>query len=97
MLLPILALGIGLAFPPSARPAVPQESLAFWSSNYEIPDPDSNPQIAAAHRVFERLLRVAGSRPGVIPRLLVIKDKSLRVIALPDGLPSCLLTKLPIS
>jgi predicted Zn-dependent protease len=85
MLLPILALGIGLAFSPSARPAAPQESLAFWSSNYEIPDPDSNPQIAAAHRVFERLLRVAGSRPGVIPRLLVIKDKSLRVIALPDG------------
>jgi Zn-dependent protease with chaperone function len=101
-LLPILALAIGLVSVPLASAASPQESLTFWRSNYDTPDPSSSPQIAAAHRydtpdpssspqiaaahrVFERLLRVAGSRPGVVPRLLVIEDKSLRVIALPDG------------
>ncbi|HSG96465.1 MAG: hypothetical protein GWP60_05665 [Gammaproteobacteria bacterium] len=85
ILLPILALAIGLVSVPLASAASPQESLTFWRSNYDTPDPSSSPQIAAAHRVFERLLRVAGSRPGVVPRLLVIEDKSLRVIALPDG------------
>lgn len=85
ILLPILALVVGLTLQSFANSATPQESLTFWSSNYDTPDPASDPQIATAQSIFEKLLRVAGSRPGVVPRLLVIADNSLRVIALPDG------------
>ncbi|MEJ2508365.1 MAG: hypothetical protein P8009_02610 [Gammaproteobacteria bacterium] len=65
--------------------ANPRDHIEFWRQNYEVLGPQSDPRVARAHRVFQRVLRAAGSRRGVVPRLLVIKDKHLKVLAIPDG------------
>jgi predicted Zn-dependent protease len=80
-------LWVGLALLLLALPAraASQERVEYWRNNYEVLSTEHHPRVAQARRIFQQVLGAAGSVGGVTPRLLVIKDKSLRVIALPDG------------
>lgn len=65
--------------------ASPQERVAYWQNNYDVLTSEVEPRVTLARKIFQQVLNAAGSPRGVTPRLLIIKDKSLRVIALPDG------------
>lgn len=82
LLVGLLAFG-GVA--PSHGAPNPRNHIDFWRQNYDVLAPESNPRVARAYQIFQRVLRAAGSRRGVVPRLVVIKDKSLTVMAIPDG------------
>lgn len=81
---PLLAL-FGLVAQEALAQSRPEDRTDFWESNYTVLAPDSAPRVARAYEVFERVLRAAGTRPGVVPRLLVIKKNELEVLAIPDG------------
>ena len=62
--------------------------LDFWKVNYTELRPEDDARADRAHEVFERVLRAAGTRGGVIPSLFIIKEAGATVplaIALPDG------------
>jgi tetratricopeptide (TPR) repeat protein len=65
----------------------PRERIDFWRRNYPEVRPEADVRAQRAQTIFERLVRIAGRRPGVEPRLLVIADESLGSlpIAIPDG------------
>jgi Zn-dependent protease with chaperone function len=68
--------------------ANPKERLEYWRQNYLELLPTEDPRAARAHAIFHRLLHAAGQKPGVIPRLYIIKSDPLGIsvpIALPDG------------
>ncbi len=78
----------------AARPGVsaaeelnPRERIDFWQRNFTELTADSDPQVDRAQRIFTRLVHIAGRRPGVEPRLHVIReDANLALpIAIPDG------------
>jgi len=67
-----------------AHSANPRDRIDYWQSNYkEISNVD--PLAKRAHAVFSRVLKAAGTRRGVVPRLFIIKYDSLEVSAIPDG------------
>jgi tetratricopeptide (TPR) repeat protein len=73
-------------------PAVAAENaknhIEFWQKNYEELRPQEDPRAARAHDIFKQVLRVAGSLPGVEPRLYITKTDPLNItlpIAIPDG------------
>lgn len=66
----------------------PMESIDFWQRNYDELRPDDDARARAAHEVFKRLVNTAGSRPGVIPRLFIVKSEPKNMslpIVIPDG------------
>jgi tetratricopeptide (TPR) repeat protein len=66
----------------------PKERIDFWQKNYQELKPDQDPRAQKAHEIFERLLSAAGRRPGVVPRLFIVKSDSPYIplaFALPDG------------
>jgi len=66
----------------------PKERIDFWQKNYQELQPDQDPRAKRAHEIFNRLLNAAGKRPGVIPRLFIVKSDSPYIplaFALPDG------------
>lgn len=65
--------------------ASPQERVAYWQNNFDVLTAELEPRVTLARKIFQQVLNAAGSPRSVTPRLLIIKDKSLRVIALPDG------------
>lgn len=68
--------------------ANPQERLDYWRNNYEELSATDDPRVARAHAIFKRILDAAGKKPGVVPRLFIIKHDPLHVslpIAIPDG------------
>jgi tetratricopeptide (TPR) repeat protein len=66
----------------------PKERIDFWQKNYQELQPDQDPRAKDAYIIFNRLLNAAGKRPGVIPRLFIVKSDSPYIplaFALPDG------------
>ena len=66
----------------------PRERIDFWQQNFTEVTPDAHPRVARAQRIFTRLVQTAGHRPGVEPRLHVIREDTLSTslpIAIPDG------------
>jgi tetratricopeptide (TPR) repeat protein len=68
--------------------ANPKERLDYWRSNYEELTASDDPRVERAQAIFKRLLDAAGRKPGVVPRLFIMKRDPLNVslpIAIPDG------------
>jgi len=66
----------------------PRERLDYWQNNFEELTVEEDPRAGKAHDIFNRLLRVAGQRPGVVPRLFIAKSESSNIplaFAIPDG------------
>jgi tetratricopeptide (TPR) repeat protein len=64
------------------------ESIDYWRRNYDELTPESNQEARRAHEIFNRLVRAAGSRPGVVPRLFIAKSEPKNIslpISIPDG------------
>jgi tetratricopeptide (TPR) repeat protein len=60
----------------------------WWVSNYDELTRESDPRARRAHEIFERVHNAAGSRPGYIPKLVVIATDPYgtpRAEAIPDG------------
>jgi hypothetical protein len=71
-----------------AAVANPKERIDHWRNNYTELTPTDDPQAARAHTIFKRVLHAAGTKPGVVPRLFIIKDDpwdAALPMALPDG------------
>src|SRR5262245_16396523 len=65
-----------------------QEHVEYWRKNYQELRPTEDARAATAYTIFQRLVQVAGTRPGVVPRLLIIVRDPWDIvlpIALPDG------------
>lgn len=80
-----VALMLGLTLVVKANP---KERIDYWRSNYAELTPADDPRVGRAQAIFTRVLHAAGSKPGVVPRLLIIKDDPWDValpMALPDG------------
>jgi tetratricopeptide (TPR) repeat protein len=66
----------------------PKESISFWKKNYTELKSEDDLRAAKANEIFDRLVNVAGSRPGVILKLYITKTEPLNErlpISLPDG------------
>jgi tetratricopeptide (TPR) repeat protein len=66
----------------------PKEYISFWKKNYAELKPENDLRAAKANEIFNRLVNVAGSRPGILLRLYITKTEPLNErlpISLPDG------------
>jgi Zn-dependent protease with chaperone function len=45
--------------------------IAYWRERFPELKPADDARAATAHAIFERLVQVAGKRPGVVPRLFI--------------------------
>ncbi|MGD8572662.1 MAG: tetratricopeptide repeat protein [Gammaproteobacteria bacterium] len=66
----------------------PQERIDYWQQNFTELTPGKDSRVAKARDIFDRVLKAAGNRYGVIPRLHVIKENPFNVvlpISIPDG------------
>ncbi len=66
----------------------PKEHLNYWKTRYGELTPADDRRAKRAHEIFRRVLRAAGTRPGVDPRLLITQRDPLGIslpIAIPDG------------
>lgn len=84
------AIILPLLFYSAASVAVPnpQERIDYWQRNYTELTQNDDPRVAKAHVIFNRVLKAAGTRYGVIPRLFIIKENPFNVvlpISIPDG------------
>ena len=62
--------------------------IAYWRTHYQELTPDADARVERAQQIFAQLVQVAGTRRGVSPRLLVLKEDPWGIalpIALPDG------------
>lgn len=51
-----------------------QDGIDFWQKNFTELSPQEDARAAKAHEIFESLVKVAGSRAGVVPRLFIVKE-----------------------
>jgi tetratricopeptide (TPR) repeat protein len=66
----------------------PRTRIDFWQNNYNELLPGDDLRAARAHDIFNRVLNAAGKRPGVVPRLFIVKNEAPNIplaIAIPDG------------
>ena len=66
----------------------PKDRIDYWQKNYDELLPRDDPRAARAHEIFQRVLDAAGRRPGVVPRLFIVKSESPYIplaFAIPDG------------
>jgi tetratricopeptide (TPR) repeat protein len=65
-----------------------KDRIDYWRSNYDTLSVAEDARVERAQAIFKRVLDAAGSKPGVVPRLLVIKQDPFGIslpIAIPDG------------
>jgi tetratricopeptide (TPR) repeat protein len=65
-----------------------KDRIDYWRSNYDVLSAAEDARVEKAYAIFKRVLDAAGSKPGVVPRLLVIKQDPFGIslpIAIPDG------------
>lgn len=74
-----------LSVVPSSAAENPKERIDYWLNNYSELKPKDDPRAEKAHKIFGRVLKVAGKRPGVVPRFFIIKSNNLLAAAIPDG------------
>jgi tetratricopeptide (TPR) repeat protein len=63
-----------------------RERIDYWRTKYQ--ELQADPRAARAQVIFQRLVQVAGKRPGVVPRLFIAASDPWDLalpIALPDG------------
>ena len=48
----------------------PKNRIDFWRKNYDELQPKDDPRAARAHEIFQRVLKAAGARPGVVPEVI---------------------------
>src|SRR5215831_3496232 len=81
----VLLIVVGCAVMAAAQS---RERIEYWRTTYEELKATADPRAAKAQTIFARLVQVAGTRPGVVPRLFIATrdpwDLALP-IALPDG------------
>ncbi|MBN1254745.1 MAG: tetratricopeptide repeat protein [Deltaproteobacteria bacterium] len=78
----VAAIALLAAFPAGALDN-PKERIDYWLKTYtELKD---DPRVKQANEVFDRVLKAAGSRPGVIPRLLIVDYDKWVACAIRDG------------
>jgi hypothetical protein len=73
---------------PAAAGEHPMNRIAFWQAHYDEWHPHDDPRAARTHAIFQRVLRAAGARPGVVPRLFITKTDPWNIslpMAIPDG------------
>jgi len=66
----------------------PKERIDYWRNNYTELLEENDPRVIKARQIFDRVLKAAGNRYGVIPRLHVVKENPFNVIlpvSIPDG------------
>jgi tetratricopeptide (TPR) repeat protein len=66
----------------------PRTRIDYWQNNYNELLPEDDPRAGRAHEIFKRVLNAAGKRPGVIPRLFIVRNESAYIplaFAIPDG------------
>ncbi len=66
----------------------PKERIDFWQENYTALTKYDDARVNQAYKIFKRLVKAAGHRPGVEPRLLIIKEDPHNMalpISIPDG------------
>lgn len=66
----------------------PKDRLEYWQKNFDELKPYDDARAKKAHEIFARVLSAAGRRPGVTPRLFIVKSEAAYVplaIAIPDG------------
>ena len=64
------------------------ERIEYWRTNYQELTPAADPRAATAHAIFAQLVQVAGTRPGVVPRLFITARDPWEIplpIAIRDG------------
>jgi tetratricopeptide (TPR) repeat protein len=62
--------------------------ITYWRAKYRELKPTDDPRVSQARDIFYRLVQVAGSRPGVVPKLYITQRDPWNLvlpIALPDG------------
>lgn len=59
--------------------------IAYWHKNFQELKPGEDPRVRRAQEIFKRLIRVAGRRPDIHPRLFIIKTGP-RELSLPIAL-----------
>jgi tetratricopeptide (TPR) repeat protein len=65
-----------------------RERIEYWRATYDELKAAADPRAAKAQAIFERVVQVAGKRPGVVPRLFITATDPWDIalpIALPDG------------
>ena len=65
-----------------------RERIEYWRTKYDELKATADPRAAKAQAIFERVVQVAGKRPGVVPRLYIAAIDPWDItlpIALPDG------------
>lgn len=73
-----------------ARAAIPnpKERIDFWQENYTGLTKYDDARVNRAYRIFKRIVKAAGHRPGVEPRLQIIREDPHNMalpISIPDG------------
>ncbi len=66
----------------------PKDRLDYWQKNFDELRPEDDARAKKAHEIFARVLSAAGKRPGVTPRLFIVKSEAAYIplaIAIPDG------------
>ncbi len=48
------------------------EQIEHWRTQYQELKTTDDPRAAKAHAIFQRLVQVAGKRPGIVPRLHIV-------------------------
>ena len=81
---------VTLAATSQVRSAIPnpKERIDFWQENYTALTKYDDKRVDRAYRIFKRIVKVAGNRPGVEPRLQIIKEDPHNMalpISIPDG------------
>ncbi|HEY7491163.1 MAG TPA: hypothetical protein VIH59_08665, partial [Candidatus Tectomicrobia bacterium] len=72
----------------AAVAAQSRDQSDYWRTKYQELKPTDDPRAATAHTIFQRLVQVAGQRPGVLPRLFITMSEPWDMalpIALRDG------------
>lgn len=81
LLLPCLSL-----LSAEAQPAQARDAVAFYIATYGEVRPEQDPQVATAHRVFERVRATADKNSKRLPKLVVVDSRADPwAIALPAG------------
>jgi tetratricopeptide (TPR) repeat protein len=72
----------------AAQLANPKERIDYWRNNYQSLNSADDNRVNTAHEIFNRVLRAAGSRNGIHPRLHILAKDPLNItlpISIPDG------------
>jgi tetratricopeptide (TPR) repeat protein len=68
------------------NPEHPLNHIEYWQKNYDELRPQDDARADRTHKIFQRVVQAAGTRPGVVPRLFITTTDPLNV-SLPMAIP----------